>query len=218
MADDEDDDAKTGENAWKAKWQSLKERHTKANARIAELEAQVQSLEPKAATVDTLTKRVGEVEKERDTERSGRAFDRAVYGRGITDPEGIELIALQYGRLPEPHRPAPAAWLEGLTKEADKAPKWLQPYLPQSAQGQGQQGGQAQGAGQQGAGGQQGQQRANPNAGVVSSQGGAGAGGGSQPTPAEIQAARAAALAGNTEAWTAMQQRLGFQPLPKFGA
>jgi hypothetical protein len=101
-----------------------------ALARVGELEATVADLEKRGATVETLTKRIGEVELERDNERSGRLFDRAVVSKGITDPEGIDLAQAQYARLPAKDRPAPDAWLDLLTKEADKIPRWLAGYLP----------------------------------------------------------------------------------------
>lgn len=104
-----------------------------ALARVGELEGQIAELEKRGATVETLTKRIGELEGERDSERRARAFDRAVFGRGITDPEAVDLAQVQYDRLPEKDRPAPDVWLESLTKEADKVPRWLAGYLPAKA-------------------------------------------------------------------------------------
>ncbi len=105
-----------------------------ALARVTELQGQITELERRGATVETLTKRVGELEGERDAERAGRLFDRAVVAKGIVDPEGIDLAQVQYGRLPPKDRPAPDAWLETLTKEADKVPRWLAGYLPAKAE------------------------------------------------------------------------------------
>jgi TolA-binding protein len=181
-----------------------------ANERITELQGQITDLEPKAQSSETLTRRIQELERERDGERSGRSFDRAVAAKGITDPEGVDLVQLQYQRLPEQNRPKPEDWLNTLTADPAKAPKWLSPYLPQQGQGQQAQGGAAGGAAGAGAGGQQ--QRPNPNGGAV---GGAPAGGGGTPSQAEINAARAAALRGDRGAWDAMQARLGFGGLPK---
>lgn len=76
--------------------------------RITELEAQLTSLQAAQAQWDT---------------------ERAVMGAGITDPEGVSIAAMLYGRLEEGARPKGgiAEWLTG-----DAVPKAVRAYLPQA--------------------------------------------------------------------------------------
>lgn len=104
-----------------------------ALARVSEVEAELAAATKRIGTADTLAKRVGELEGELKLEREDRAVDRAVYGSGITDPEGVDQVRYHYGRLPEKDRPPVSDWLKSVTADPAKAPKSLQPFLPAAA-------------------------------------------------------------------------------------
>jgi alanyl-tRNA synthetase len=185
----------------------LHRRHRKANERIAELEGRLGELEPRAATVDQLTQKLKDQQKQFETERSTWQTDLQLRDAGISDAHGRTVVRALYNELPEKDRPALGSWLEALKKEPTKAPKPLQPYLTAE-------GGEVEQAGEQreraGQGGGDQKQRANPNRGVIS--GGSG-GGSAKPTSAEIKAALEKARQGDTADYEAVQRRMGLKPL-----
>lgn len=136
MADEDDDDPiDNGDKIdWKARYMNQREKTRSERKRADEAVKQIDALKPKADAHEDLTKRLAERDAELAIERSGRQFDRAVTSKGITDPEAIDLVQMQYNRLDAKGRPDPADWIEGLTKDAEKTPKWLSPYLPKATE------------------------------------------------------------------------------------
>lgn len=86
--------------------------------RIAELEAQLEGLKASASKAERLAKQLEELQVE-----------RAAWQAGVTDPEGIEVARLFWGKLPEKDRPALGDWLSGLKADPSTAPKALAAYL-----------------------------------------------------------------------------------------
>lgn len=182
----------------------LQRRHRKANERIAELEGRIGDLEPRAATVDQLTQKLKDQEKQFKAERDSWQADMQLRDAGISDAHGRTVVRALYGEIPEKDRPPMGTWLEGLKKDPSKAPRPLQPYL--QAEGGEQETQQQEQGGQQ----QTQTQRANPNRGVVS--GGTGTGS-AKPTKEEIQAALKKAKDGDPKDYEALQRRMGLRPL-----
>lgn len=90
--------------------------------RIAELEAQLEGLRASASKAERLAKQLEELQVE-----------RAAWQAGVTDPEGIEVARLFWGKLPEKDRPALGDWLSGLKADPSTAPKALAAYLSASS-------------------------------------------------------------------------------------
>jgi hypothetical protein len=218
MGDEDDDDDSGGPTIPKAKFDALRGKWKQQIAENADLKAQLAKLEPLAVNSETLTRRISEIEGQRDAERAGRVADRAVHAKGITDPEGIDFLHQAFGRLDPKNRPEFGTWLD---QQIAAPPKWLGPYLPDKGDGAKGDGDGKAGAGSSstgstgagaGAGASGNGQRPNPNGGVVH---GGGGGAGAKPTQAEIEAARTSALRGDRAPWDAVQARLGQAPLPK---
>lgn len=85
------------------------------------------------ADVDGLRSRATELEQALEAERSGRAEDRALFGAGLTDPEGQAVARFLYGRLEEKPEGGMGAWLSSLSAEGAEVPKPLAPYMAQQA-------------------------------------------------------------------------------------
>jgi hypothetical protein len=182
-----DDENTEDSEDWKGKYVRLKTRNAADRERLSELEGKLEGLEgqlkalkPKADAHDSLQQQIATLTQERDGERSGRAFDRAVAGKGITDGEAIDLVRARYQGLPEKDRPTPEAYIDTLTADPAKVPKWLAGYL-QSSQSQQGQGATSQQQSQQGQPSQQvanagsQQQRPDPNRTAVPTNGTQGA-------------------------------------------
>lgn len=90
--------------------------------RIAELEAQLEGLRASASKAERLAKQLEELQVE-----------RAAWQAGVTDPEGIEVARLFWGKLPEKDRPGLGDWLSGLKADPSTAPRALAAYLSASS-------------------------------------------------------------------------------------
>lgn len=223
MADEEDEDGTVeGDKIdWKARYINQRARTKEQKERADQMDAQLKQIRPKAEAHDGLQQQLVTLTKERDSEREGRGFDRAVAAKGITDPEAIDLVRSRYGALPEKDRPAPDAYVDSLTADPAKTPKWLSGYLQPPAKTE-QQSTQVQQQTQQGqvsqsnGGGQQQTQAVNPNRTAVSTTGAHGAW---TPTPEDRARAHAMAVKGDYSLAQRVQQADGFAPmqLPGFG-
>lgn len=217
MADEEDEEV-TGEGDkidWKARYINQRARTKEQKERADQLDTQIKAIKPKAEAHDGLAQQLAAITKERDDERAGRGFDRAVAAKGITDPEAIDLVRSRYSALPEKDRPAPDAYVDSLTADPAKTPKWLSGYLQPPAKTE-QQGTQTQQQTQQGqaaqsnTGGQQQVQAVNPNRTAVSTTGAHGAW---VPTPEDRARAHAMAVKGDYSHAMRIQAADGFAPL-----
>ncbi len=90
--------------------------------RIAELEAQLEGLRASASKAERLAKQLEELQVE-----------RAAWQAGVTDPEGIEVARLFWGKLAEKDRPTLGDWLSGLKADPSTAPRALAAYLSASS-------------------------------------------------------------------------------------
>jgi len=99
-------------------------------SQVSALQAEVQSLSEKAATVDTLTGQISEWKgKAEKAEGKFSRWQAIASGIGTTDTEAIEAAEWAYGRLPEEDRPQLGDWLSGLREKPETAPKVLSPWL-----------------------------------------------------------------------------------------
>lgn len=150
MPEDEDNkvDTDTGIKVPKARLDEALKKRRESLARVQELEEQLADLEKKAATAETLAKQLEEERGRNATLSQEWETERAVWAVGLTDTEGIEIARHLHSKLPEKDRPKMADWLGNFKTDPSKAPKALQPYLPQAEappetpKGQGPQGGQ----------------------------------------------------------------------------
>jgi hypothetical protein len=194
---------------WEAKFREERRRHKLANDRISSLESELTDLRPKAQTAEGITARMKDLEAKHATERDRWTVERAAFGAGITDPEGIDVAVMLHGRLPKEGRPTIDAWLTGLKADPTKIPRPLQSYLTPPDDGE-----------------ETGEEEAEepparkaatpprgPNAGVKGKQ--SAAGGGGKPTPAAIQAAFRKAQMGDVADYNAILAAQGIPPLPK---
>ncbi len=95
-------------------------------------EEQIDALQGQIAEFKRAAKGFESVQAERDAlvaERDGWAEEKAMIGIGLTDPEGIDLARLAYGRIKPEDRPKGgiAAWLG----EREALPRGVAAYLPE---------------------------------------------------------------------------------------
>lgn len=94
------------------------------------LAARVAELEASAADTARLSAALDAEKGGRKAERAAWEEERALLRGGITDPEGVEVARLLFGRAPEEARAGGiAGWLDGLRAEGATVPRPLQPYL-----------------------------------------------------------------------------------------
>ena len=115
------------------RFQKLVEERNGLKSQIEDLAGQVQSLTEKGATADTLAEQLRAAQGEVESVRAGAARFRTIAGAGITDPDLVEAVEWQYGRLPEEGRPELADVLKGWTAKPDDAPSLLRPHLQRLA-------------------------------------------------------------------------------------
>lgn len=135
MPDPEPDD-KT-EAGFKARLREEATKRREALAQVADLESKLAEFEKKAATADTLAKRVGDLEAASAKAASEWAEERAVYQAGVTDPEAISVARHLHSQIPEKGRPAFAEWVGAHAKAPDTAPKALRGYFGDGKAGAG---------------------------------------------------------------------------------
>ncbi len=128
-----------------ARFQEVVTARNDLQGRVTSLEGEVQTLTEKAATVDTLA---GQVETFRGKAAAAeQRFERyqTISGElGTTDPDAIEAVEWQHGRLPEEGRPELKTWLADLKAKPEEAPTVLRPWL-KSEEGGGAPGGEGGG-------------------------------------------------------------------------
>ena len=100
-----------------------------AKGQVAELENQLAENGDSAATIKSLNDRIAEFEGQRAT----WDLEKSIMGAGVADTEGIGVIAMLYGALPEDKRPEGGvkAWLE-----SDDAPRAAKTYLTAAESGE----------------------------------------------------------------------------------
>lgn len=101
---------------------------------VRTLQAQVQTLTEKAATVDNLTSQVTEWKGK--AEQAGAKFSTFTElsaALGTTETDVIDQFDTKYRALPETGRPERKAWVESLKAKPDEAPAVLRPWLAPAA-------------------------------------------------------------------------------------
>jgi hypothetical protein len=121
---------------------SLRGELRESRGRVAELEGQLAESDNKAKTADTLAKQLEELKTKSAADADSWDQERAMYQAGITDPDAIDIAATLYNKLDPKSRPKTRAeWVAGFKDDPSKAPKGLQPYLPQAKPAEGKGGG-----------------------------------------------------------------------------
>jgi len=104
------------------------ERNT-LKTQLDDLAEQVQTLSERSATADTLASQLRDAQADAASARSRFDSYRTIAGAGITDPDLVEAVEWQYGRLPAEERPALAEVLSGWSATPDEAPAILRPVF-----------------------------------------------------------------------------------------
>lgn len=112
-----------------SKYQSALRAKREAQARIAELELQMQQLQERATLAESLQSKVAELESGTLKLREEYESERGIWRAGLTDPEGIEIARLLYSRLPQESRPTMSDWLSGFAADVSTAPRALAAYF-----------------------------------------------------------------------------------------
>jgi len=102
-------------------------------AEVATLKTEVQGLAERAATAGTLASEL-EAWKTKAAEAEGRLGRYKAIGSALdtSDPDAIEAVEWQYGKLPEEGRPELEPWLTDLKAKPEEAPAVLRPWLQPS--------------------------------------------------------------------------------------
>lgn len=123
------------------RFQQVNDKRSAAEARIVELEAELQRLTERAATADTLAQQVQEWQTRAEQAQTGLTEYQAAARIGVTDPELYEAARWAHSRMPEADRPAFADALQAWKEDPSAAPLVLRPHLapapaaaPQAAQ------------------------------------------------------------------------------------
>ena len=97
---------------------------------VSRLKTEAQQFAEKAATAGTLASEL-ETWEAKAAEAEGRFGRYKSIGSalGTSDPDAIEAVEWQFGKLPEEGRPELDAWLTGLKEKPDDAPAVLRPWL-----------------------------------------------------------------------------------------
>ena len=111
-------------------FQRVVEAKTGLEAQLKTAQSQIQALQEKAATVDTLSGQVNEW-KNKATEAEGRfaTFSEFSGALGTNDSEIIGVFDAKYKALPEKDRPSRTDWVGILKAKPDGAPSVLRPWL-----------------------------------------------------------------------------------------
>ena len=118
------------------------EQRAALEARVAELEAEAQRLQERAATADTLSQQVQHWQTQAQQYEQNLGNYQAAARVGVTDPELYEAAQWAHSRLPEQDRPTFADALQSWKSDPSTAPLVLRPHLqpapapaaPQAAQ------------------------------------------------------------------------------------
>ena len=109
MSDEETTDRSVPYTRFKTKVAELKE----ANAKLAELEGQIATLEKSANMGETWRIKFEELAQTFDSEKATWSTREAMLSTGIVDPEVQDLVGYRWGKLPEEDRPALLEWIKG---------------------------------------------------------------------------------------------------------
>ncbi len=130
--DDTDDTPEVGPEASRAdrRIATITRRRKEAEEALRAAEERIDALEGEIAEHKRAAKQWESVQAERDAlvaEREAWAEEKAMVGIGLTDPEGIDLARLAYGRIKPEDRPKGgiAEWLS----DRDALPKGVRSYL-----------------------------------------------------------------------------------------
>lgn len=111
-------------------FQRVVEAKTGLEAQLKTLQGQLQTLQEKAATVDTLSGQINEWKaKAAEAEGKFATFSEFSGALGTNDSEIIQVFDAKYKALPEKDRPSRVDWVTGLKAKPDTAPSVLRPWL-----------------------------------------------------------------------------------------
>jgi len=97
---------------------------------LAGAKKQLSAAEDKAKTADTLARQIEEQKAEHKAQAARWEEERAVAAAGITDPDGVEVARLVYGRIPADKRPKTISeYLTSLKAEGAEVPTALSPWI-----------------------------------------------------------------------------------------
>lgn len=91
--------------------------------------AEIGTWQERAANTDTLAGQLRETQGKLQAAEGRFSTFREISSRGLTDPDVVEAVEWQYGRLPEEGRPDMGSWLDGMKADPDTAPAILRPHL-----------------------------------------------------------------------------------------
>lgn len=103
------------------------------NSKVKELETQLSTVQTelqaateRAATADTLAQTVAQLKEEHRARQVAWDEERSLLGAGVTDPEDVELVRFQFGRLPAEGKPKSVTdYVASLKAEGAAVPKAL---------------------------------------------------------------------------------------------
>lgn len=129
MADEELEDKPAERTVPYARFQQVVEKYRAAEARLEELNGQLQGASERAATADTLATQLNDQAAAFAAERAVWSEDRALMGAGLTDPSALVVARALHSALPEADRPSLPEWVSGFAEAPDTVPPALQVYL-----------------------------------------------------------------------------------------
>lgn len=135
MEDDQSNEPPNNPVAWH-RFVKVNEAKAALEARVAELEAETQRWQEKAATADTLAQQVEQWQTRAKEATRGLSEYQAAARIGVTDPELYEAARWAHSRLPEQDRPSFADALEAWKGDPSAAPLVLRPHLQPPAAAQ----------------------------------------------------------------------------------
>lgn len=128
MAEEEKDAAESRTVPYD-RFQSVVASRNEMQTQLTELQAQVQTLSEKAATVDSVAAQAAEWKGKAETEAARFGTFREIASRGYTDPELVEAIEWSHSKLTGDDKPPVGSWLDALKADPSTAPTLLRPHL-----------------------------------------------------------------------------------------
>ena len=104
--ENEETEATTEKAVDPGKYQTVLRGRREALSRVAELEDQLRELQARAGLAEQLQAQLADAQSAAGKIRDEYESERGLWRAGLTDPEGIEIARLLYGRLPAEGRPA----------------------------------------------------------------------------------------------------------------
>lgn len=114
------------------RFQQVTKGRREALARVAELEDQLRTLQAEAGTARTLADSLRDAEGRLSSQAAEWQGERELWRAGLTDPEGIEVARMFYGKLDADKRPTMGEWLASMKADPTSAPRALAAYLAAS--------------------------------------------------------------------------------------